>query len=53
VIQKSCGCPLPGSVQCQVGWGFEEPDRVEGVPDDGKGGGVRLSLRSLPTETVL
>jgi len=19
------GCPIPGSVQCQVGWGFEQP----------------------------
>jgi len=23
VAQRSCGCPLPGSVQGQVGWGLE------------------------------
>ncbi|KAK4826704.1 hypothetical protein QYF61_010919, partial [Mycteria americana] len=28
VAQRSCGCPLPGSVQGQVGWGFEQPDLV-------------------------
>jgi len=39
--QRSCGCPLPGSVQCQTGWGFEEPGLVEGVPAHGSGGGTR------------
>jgi len=29
--QKSCGWPLPGSVQGQVGWSFEQPGLVEGV----------------------
>jgi len=23
--QRSCGCPLPGSVQVQVGWSSEQP----------------------------
>ena len=32
VIQRSCGCPITGSVQCQVGWGPEELDLVESVP---------------------
>ena len=32
--------PLPGSVQGQVGWGFEQPGLVEGVPARGRG--VRL-----------
>jgi len=32
VAQRSCGCPLPGSVQGQAGWGFEHPGLVEGVP---------------------
>jgi len=27
--QRSCGCPLPGSVQGWVGWGFEQPGLVE------------------------
>jgi len=30
VVQRSCGCPLPGSVQGQAGWGFEQPGVVEG-----------------------
>jgi len=35
VAQRSCGCPLPGSVQGQVGCGFEQPGLVEGVPAHG------------------
>jgi len=34
-----CGCPFPGSVQGQVGWGFEQRGLVEGV--DGGVGGTR------------
>jgi len=30
--QGSCGCPLPGRVQGQVGWSSEQPGLVEGVP---------------------
>ena len=41
VAQRSCGCPIPGSVQGQVGWGFEEPGLVEGVPAHGRGVGTR------------
>uniref|UniRef100_A0A8C0BVW1 Pyruvate dehydrogenase complex component X n=1 Tax=Buteo japonicus TaxID=224669 RepID=A0A8C0BVW1_9AVES len=25
VAQRGCGCPIPGSVQGQVGWGLEQP----------------------------
>ena len=32
VAQRSCGCSIPKCVQSQVGWGFEQPDLVEGVP---------------------
>ncbi|KAK4814803.1 hypothetical protein QYF61_027248 [Mycteria americana] len=32
VAQRSCGCPVPGSVQGQVGWGFEQAGLVEGWP---------------------
>jgi len=39
--QRSCGCPLPGSVQGQVGWSFEQPGLVEGVPAHGRGVGNR------------
>ncbi|KAK4832366.1 hypothetical protein QYF61_021965 [Mycteria americana] len=28
-ILRSCVCPIPGSVQGQVGWGFEQPDLVK------------------------
>jgi len=41
VAQKSCECPLPGSVQGQVGWGFEQPGLVEGVDAHGRGVGTR------------
>jgi len=41
VAQRSCGCPLPGSVQGQVGWGFEQPGLVGDVPTHGRGGGTR------------
>jgi len=34
---RNCGCPLPGGVQGQAGWGFEQPDLAEGVPAHGKG----------------
>ncbi|GAB0182869.1 cAMP-dependent protein kinase inhibitor alpha [Grus japonensis] len=41
VAQRSCGCPLPGSVQDQVGWGFGQRGLVEGVPAHGRGVGTR------------
>jgi len=37
VAQQSCGCPLPGSVQDQAGWGLVQPGLVEGVPAHGRG----------------
>jgi len=37
VAQRSCGCPIPGSVQSQAGWGFEQPGLVEGVSAHGRG----------------
>jgi len=40
VAQSSCGCPLPGIVQGQVRWGFEQPGLVEGVPAHGRGIGT-------------
>jgi len=40
VAQRSCGCPLPGRVQGQVGRGFEQPALVEGVPARGRGVGT-------------
>jgi len=41
VAKRSCGCPLPGSVQSKVGWGCEKPGLVEGVPSRGRGVGTR------------
>lgn len=31
-MPKRCRYPIPGSVQGWIGWGFEQPDLVEGVP---------------------
>ena len=41
VAERGCGCPLPGSVEGQVGWGFEQPSLVEGVPAYSRGVGTR------------
>lgn len=32
IAQRNCGCPTPGIVQAQAGWGFEKPDLMEVVP---------------------
>ena len=37
VAYRSCGCPFPGTVQGQAGWGFEWPGLAEGVSDHGRG----------------
>lgn len=49
VAQRSCGCYIPGGVQGQAGWGFEQPVLAEGVHVHGKRVGTKRSLRSLPT----
>lgn len=36
--QRSCGCPISGSVQGQVGWG---PGLEEGVPANSRRVGTR------------
>lgn len=28
IAQKGCGCPVPGAVQSQVGWGLGQPGLV-------------------------
>ena len=40
VAHRSCGGPIPGSVQGQVRWGFEQPHVVEDVPAHGRGVGL-------------
>ena len=41
IAQRSCGCPLPGSAQGQVGWSSEQPGLVGDVPAHGRGVGTR------------
>lgn len=35
--QGNCGCPTPGSVECQVGRVPEQPGLIEGLPAHGTG----------------
>jgi len=53
VAQRGCGCPLPGSIQDQAVWGFEQLRLGGGVPAYSRGVGTRWSWRSLPTQTIL
>lgn len=32
VTHRGCGYPIPGGVQGQTWWGFEQPDWIEDVP---------------------
>lgn len=38
--QRSCGGPIPQSVQDQVGWGSEKPDVVDGILPMAEGTGL-------------
>jgi len=40
VARQSCGCPIIGSVQSQIGQGFEQPDLLNDVPAHGSGDGL-------------
>jgi len=55
--QRGCGCPVPGGVQGQLGWGPGQPGLVlnvkGGSPACSKGVGASWSLRSLPTQAIL
>jgi len=53
VAQRSCGCPILGSVEGQVGQGFGQFDLVKNVPALGMGVGLNDLQRSLPTQTIL
>ena len=55
VAQRSCGCPLPGSVQGPVGQGFEQPGLVEGVPARGRGdwNWMIFKVSSNPNHSVI
>ena len=39
--KQDCGCRIPGSVEGQVGWGFEQPGLVEDVLAHGREVGTR------------
>ena len=45
--QRSCGCPIPGGVQGQDGWGTGQPDLLADNSVYGRGVGSRWSLMSL------
>ena len=53
VVQRGCGCPIPGSSQGQVEWRFEQPDLVKDDPAHGRVVGLDDLQRSFPTQTVL
>ena len=42
--QRACGCPIPGGVQDQVGWGRGQPGLVLNVEVDGPAFGRELEL---------
>ena len=43
VAQRGCGCPLPGSIQGQAGWGCEQSGLEGGVPAYSRRAGTRQS----------
>ena len=54
VAQRSCGCPIPGGVQGQVGRGLEQPGLVGGVPAQGRGWHwVAFKALSNPNPSVI
>jgi len=40
VAQRGGGCPIPGNIKGQVGWGSEQPDLVKDVPAHCRGLGL-------------
>jgi len=46
VVQRSCACPILGSVQSEVRWGFEQPDLLKDVPAHGTGDWTKQSLKA-------
>lgn len=39
--QRCYGCPMPGNVLSQAGWGFDQPCLVVGVPAYDREDGIR------------
>lgn len=50
--QRSCECLIPGRVQCQAGWNFEQPGLVEGTSAHGREIETRWSLMSVPRQII-
>ena len=54
--QRGCGCPVPGGVQGQVGWGPGQPGLVLNVVLPVVGGGwcfIILEVPSNPGHSVI
>ena len=48
--QRGCGCPVPGGVQGQVGWGPGQPGLVNGeVGGPARQGGWRFMILEVPS----
>jgi len=39
-VQRGDGCPIPGNIQGQAGWGSKQPDLAVGVPVHCRGDGL-------------
>jgi len=50
VSQRGGGCPIPGDIQGQVGWGSEQSDLVVDVPPHCRGGWITWPLK-VPSKT--
>ena len=53
VVQRDCGCPIPGGIQGQAGWGFGPPGLVTGDPAPSRGIETRWSLWSFSNQAIL
>ena len=47
VSQRTCGCPIPGGVQSQVGWDLEQTDLAPDLVVDNPAHGRRVELDDL------
>ena len=51
---RSCGCPIPGGAQGQVGWGPGQSDLVGGSPAMARGWGwVGFEVSSNPNHFMI
>ena len=52
VAQRNCGCPIPGDIQGQIGWGPGQPELVCGNPACVRGVKTR-SLRAISSHAII